>query len=332
MFSLKDAYKEITLDEIYSKVSELELWRYYCRNFEEINKPFCSELYNDKNPGCRIFYSNNKLLYKDFGDKGIVYTIIDYIKAKYNITFRECLKIIANDFNIHKSNVILNNEKNLKFEEKFIIKPKTIIEIVPQPFNIHDYNYWNKYYITLHQLSENQIYSCKYVYLTTGKGTFKYEWSKNNPIYAWREYDLELNFIGWKVYMPKSNSKWLNNASNDVIQGIKYLKYNSNLLILTKSRKDVLVLNKLGYEAISLASENVVLKQEVFDYFNSKYDKIISLYDNDEAGIMYALKLKEQYNIDYIFLDEYKDISDYIEDKGLNYTKEMINVRINELQ
>ena len=57
MFDLKDANIDITIESILSKVSELEIWRRYCSNFEEIEKSFCSDLYNDRNPACSIYYN-----------------------------------------------------------------------------------------------------------------------------------------------------------------------------------------------------------------------------------------------------------------------------------
>jgi len=69
---------------------------------------------------------------------------------------------------------------------------------------------------------------------------------------------------------------------------------------------------------------------EVLNYFRSKYKNIISLYDNDVDGIKYANKLNDLYNIKPIFVDHYKDISDYIEYNDLIKTKEMINNKLNE--
>jgi len=67
MYSLSH-FKEITLEEMYSNISEEHLWRHYCHNFKRIDESFLSELYNDTNPGCRVYYNpKGRLLYKDFG-------------------------------------------------------------------------------------------------------------------------------------------------------------------------------------------------------------------------------------------------------------------------
>ena len=61
MYSLQEAATNITWEYILSKVSEEELWRRYCSNFKKIDEAFLSELYDDNNPDCRIFYNKNRL-------------------------------------------------------------------------------------------------------------------------------------------------------------------------------------------------------------------------------------------------------------------------------
>ena len=90
MFDLKAAYNTITVEEILSKVTEWSLWKHYCSNFETLDRSFRSELYNDNNPSCRIYQTNGRLRYKDFGT-GDNLNIFEYIQKKYNCTFNECL-------------------------------------------------------------------------------------------------------------------------------------------------------------------------------------------------------------------------------------------------
>jgi hypothetical protein len=332
MFNLTNSF-EITLDEIFKKVNELDLWKYYCKNFEEIDKSFCSELYDDRNPGCRIFYSNNnKLLYKDFGDEGKMYGVFDYIQIKYNCTFKEALRIVANDFNILKSNVILNTDnKELKLEEKFLFKPKSTIRILPQPFNYIDYKYWEQYGIPLKLLEEYNVYACKEVYLYKKDRIITFTYHKSNPIYAYKF--ITDGKVSYKIYFPLADKKhkWLfSGGSADDIEGYDQLNHFGDKLILTKSLKDCMVYRLCGYNAISLQGETNKLSSELVNKLYKRYDKIIVNYDNDAEGIRGSLRLKEQYNFDYFFIDEFKDISDYCKNYGLEKTKEMIKIKLNE--
>ena len=120
MYNLQDALTNISIEDIMSKVSEYELWKYYCPNFETIDKSFKSELYKDNNPACRIYYNNGKLLYKDFGTQQS-YSVLEYIKTKYNCTYKECLNIINNDFKITKSNIITSKDFKLQYLKVLLV-------------------------------------------------------------------------------------------------------------------------------------------------------------------------------------------------------------------
>jgi Crassvirales DNA primase len=334
MFNLQDAYTNITLDNIFSKVSEYELWKYYCPNFIEINKPFLSDLYNDKNPDCRIFYAtNNHLLYKDFGDGGKTYGIIEYIQNKYFCTFTECLNIINNDFKISNSPKLVNKESRvLLVNDEFIIKPKTRIDIITQSFNIVDFNYWDQYKIPLDLLQEYNVFACKYVYLIKGDKVTTFSYSKTNPIYAYRF--VNNGEYSYKIYFPYADKKykWLfNGGSAKDIEGYDQLPLSGDKVILTKSLKDCMCYNLLGYPAISLQGETNKLEYDFVDKLLKRFDEIIINYDNDEEGIRGSKRLEQQYSFKSFFTDKEKDLSDYIKKYGLNKAKQMINKQLKQL-
>lgn len=334
MYNLQDAYTNITLDDIFSKVSEYELWKYYCSNFQEVDRPFHSELYNDKNPDCRIFYStNNHLLYKDFGDNGKTYGIIEYIQTKYNCSFKECLNIINGDFKISKFNKSITKESRLLLvNDEFTIKPKTRIDIITQPFNSTDYDYWNQYKIPLTLLEDYNVFACKYVYLIKGNKITTFSYNKNKPIYAYRF--VNNGEYSYKIYMPYNEKKykWLfNGGSAKDIEGYDQLPIHGTDLILTKSLKDCMCYNMIGKPAISLQGETNKLEEEFVNKLLKRFDNIIVNYDNDDEGIKGSRKLEKQYGFKYFFIDNYKDLSDYLKDNTLKQAKTMINNKLKEL-
>jgi len=334
MFKLTDAYKELTVDFILSKVSEYELWRYYCTNFEKIDKPFCSDLYDDKNPGCRIFYANtNRLLYKDFGNEGVTYNVFEYIQVKYMCNFKQCLEIIAKDFGLRESAVILNKEsKKIILDEIPKVKQKSRIEIVPRPFKIIDYNYWNQYYIPLKMLREYDVFACKHVYLYKNDDLIIFNENSNNPMYAYRF--TNNGSYSYKIYKPyeaNKDYKWLfSGGSQEDIEGYDQLNLHGDKLILTKSLKDVMVYRLCGYNAISLQGETNKLSSELVNKLFKRFNEIIVNYDNDAEGIKGSTRLNQQYGFKYFYVDEFKDISDYCKHYGLEKTKELIKNKLNE--
>jgi hypothetical protein len=332
MFDLKEAYSNITLEDIYNKVSDYQLWKYYCKNFEELDKSFKSEFYTDSNPGCRIYTStNNKLRYKDFGT-GENYSVIEYIQKKYNCTFKECLNIISNDFNISNNQITINKQQPLiQLEETIINRPKAKINILPKPFTLIDYNYWNQYKIPLTLLEEYNVYSCKYVALIKGDKIINFESTNSNPIYAYRFCnDGEYTY---KIYFPYADKKhkWLfSGGSSKDIEGYDQLNLHGNILILTKSLKDCMCYRLLGYDAISLQGETNKLEQSFVDKLLKRFDNILVNYDNDEEGIKGAKRLNIQFGFKYFFIDGAKDLSDYIKLNGLNNAKQQIDDKIKD--
>jgi hypothetical protein len=335
MLDFNDAKISLTADDILQKISEYDIFKFYCKNFIDIDKSFCSDLRIDNNPGCRIYLnSNNQLKYKDFAS-GDNYNCWNYVMNKFNCTYYEALNIISNDFNLSsiKTNIeprlILTNDE-FKTKIANIPKEKSIITIVEQPWSIIDYNYWNQFGITFDILDEFNVFSAKYVYLNKGNRRLTFEYKKSNPCYAYR-------FTGegrysYKIYFPNhpdKKYKWLfSGGSSSDIEGYDQLPLNGDILILTKSLKDCMCYRVLGYSAISLQGEGNKLEQSLVDKLLKRFDKIVINYDCDSRGILETNKLVEQYNFNCFYIDKHKDLSDYIKNEGLDRAKILIDGKI----
>lgn len=325
MFDLNDAYTTITVEEILNKIPQDVLWKYYCPQWE-VGKLFLSPLYKDTKPSCSIFNTdNNNLMLKDFGT-GEVYNIFNFIKAKYNITFNEVLNVISNDFNLRKVHYDVKPKEyeGLSVEEKLLLKPsRTNIIIEKQPYNYTDFSYWTGLFkIPLTILEKYNVYSCKTVWLYKNDRIIRFDYRKSNPIYA---YEFKNNgIISYKIYFPLADKKhkWLNNCNDSIIQGYDQLSINANPKILTKSLKDVMCYRVLGYDAIALQSETNRLPEKL---------NVIVNYDNDDEGRKGTDRLVNEYGFKYFYIDEAKDLSDYIKDFGLKKAKTMLKHKINNV-
>ena len=332
--NFNDANYPLTSFDILRKVSEYDIFKRYCGNFEEIDVPFCSELRKDNNPSCRVFISNeNAILYKDWGT-GECFNCFTYVSRKFSCDYFESLNIIANDFNISHLNtielpdpkIIVANDEILNNELKTAkTKLKSTINITSQPFNAVDYAYWNQFGISLEDLQEDDIFSAKTVYLFKGNKRYIWEYKKSNPIYAYRY--LNSGIYDYKIYWPfeVKGRKWLFTGNGDNIDGYNDLPDKGKLLILTKSKKDRLCLKKLGFTAISLQGEHNKLKSELYMELSQRFEKILGNSDPDKAGVQSADYLKASYDIDSIFLPECKDISDYVKKYGIEEGKILMN-------
>ncbi len=148
-----------------------------------------------------------------------------------------------------------------------------------------------------------------------------------------KEYDIDLNFIGWKIYQPFGNkwTKWINNSSYKSVQGIKTLLGNKDLLIIGKSRKDGLVYKLLGIDCISPYNETSDLDSNGIFKFSKEYKRTLVNFDPDEQGARESINIKNKYNYNRFFVNKTKDISDFIVDHTIEQTKKMIDEKIRKL-
>jgi hypothetical protein len=338
MYNFDNVKIYISAEQILFKISDFDIFRFYCRNFKEIGRLFCSDLRNDKNPSCSIYQTKNGLRYKDFGN-GEHYDCFNYLMNKFSCTYFEVLNIVANDFNllnishIRDDKPIISESIPIKVDDA-LKRIKTEIQVIGQPFTDVDYNYWSKYYIDLDLLMDYNVLSAKYVYIKKSNDKWLIEYTKSNPVYAYKFFNE--SSIHYKIYQPLTTlkkKKWLFNGKKEDIEGFDQLPYFGDLLIITKSMKDILVYKMLGYDAISLQGEANKLELDTFNKLSYRFKKILINYDNDQQGLKSALGIKNTLNLDnfIIPLDSgFKDVSDYIEKNGIKKTKKLVKKLINE--
>ena len=133
-----------------------------------------------------------------------------------------------------------------------------------------------------------------------------------------------------KVYRPLTNNKknkWIGNTCREDVQGIDNLDYTKDLIILTSSLKDAIVLHQLGYPSIALNSEGTHPTLDVISLINKFKYKYV-LYDNDEAGLNYSKSLMEKIpalNLLEILDDKAKDPSDFVVEYSYEKLDQMLN-------
>lgn len=311
----------LTTSAILDKITSYDIFKYYISNFAQVDKPFCSEIRQDKNPTCVITKLNNDLFYKDFKYKGLD-NCFTYIMKKYTVSFSTALEIINLDFNLNLINPYKKiNYKSLKqpilynFNISDIKSNEfTVIEVLTKKFNEYDKLYWNKkYQITCKELIERKIYSLES--FTINGIYYKADFISYGYYFGKDENGIDL----WKIYQPFSKIKWISNTSSSIFQGIDMIPLLGDQLIITKSYKDVLVLSKLGIYSVAPQSEVANLKSDIIENLKLRFKKVIIIYDNDSTGKRSALELSKLHELDYIFLPEIlniKDCSDFVEKKS----------------
>jgi hypothetical protein len=268
--------------------------------------------------------SNNIYKYKDFstGKSG---DGLNLVLELFNLTSRgESAHKIISDYNEY---IIVNNIAEIKplFKKaKYKIHDFTI-----RQWTNLDEKFWTKFKIDSVDLEYYNIKPlANYKLIKEDDDGFKEQIIKNYNIYGYFRKDGSL----YKIYQPYlKDYKFI--KIMDYIQGSDQLTMNVPYLIICSSLKDVIAFSKLGYnnsEAVAPDSENTIIPEHVINAYKYKYKNIVTLFDNDTAGIESMKKYNKKYDIPYIVLNMSKDLSDSIKDFGLIKTRTMLTPLLKE--
>ena len=306
--------ENITCEDVYLK---------YFGDYPVLNKKYYSPFQQENTPSFCFYYRAGEIRFKCFST-GNVGDCIAFVGLQYGKTYEQALDIIYYDFKLSKKSKSKSRRVLELVEEEY----KEQLDVVLRKWEEYDINYWLQYGISRTTLD---IYNVKPVSTFWVNNTLKWSNNEINPIYRYRFGERI------KVYRPLNKdkkSKWRSNCDRRDIQGFKQLKYDSNIVFITSSLKDVMCLYELGYEAIAPQAESNYLEPKLIEYLESKYDQIILFYNSDEPGIKSTNKILTQYvsikNI-YIPIEIAKDPSDCIKNIGVENTKKLIIKLLNSI-
>ena len=317
MYSTRTAIT-MSLKDLLDKLTDYDIYSYYVGQFK-IGKLFNSPLRSDdKNPSFAIFKGmNGGLFFKDHGS-GEGGNAIKFVKLYKNINTRdelerELLRIVRK-MNPNSGNAIRTYSYSMN-------SGPTDIGIVRQPFTDVDKQYWKQFHISIDTLRKFQVFSIKYFLCNrVVRGTYK----ETSPMYAYKVDDK------FKIYRPLASkyTKWRTNLTNRNVQGLAEIpKEGGNLLIITKSLKDVMCLYEMGFNAIAASSETTFIPDDILDSLRHKWKNVIMLYDRDKTGMLESRKYSKQYKLDALFVHKRfkaKDISDAVKDNSYNEVKQWL--------
>lgn len=309
MFTTQDAKAQnITIEDILSRVSEYDIYEQYLGKFK-VGLIYNSPFREDKNPSFGIFRGRKgNLMFKDHGT-GLCGDVVKFVGTLFNISnYQDILAKIYKDVIVSKK--ITKKRIVSKVEEKPV---ETVIGIVKQEFTKTDINFWKQFGISLDTLKKFKVSSIQY-YLCNG--IVKAVYKDDNPMYAYQVYDR------FKIYRPYGDkyTKWRNNLTEYDIQGYEQLPKTGNILFITKSLKDVMVLYEMGYSAISPSSESTFIPQIALDDVKKRFKRIIILFDRDVCGVRKSRSTSLKTGLEAIFIHKKykaKDISDAVKAWGM---------------
>lgn len=327
MYNIDNGVDKITLEDILKRVTEYDIYQYYMGKPFKVGKIMCSPLRIDKQPSFGIFKSSKggNLLWKDqaTGETG---NVISFVAKKENIQNIDALKKIWEDVLTEK---IISSCVG-KYIQDMYKNVRTTISITRKNFTKTDDEYWGQYYIDRDLLKKHLVSPIQTFWVNDIKSNIVY--TKEKPLYAYEVYDK------FQIYNPygEKEDKFRTNCGPYDLYGYEQLPWTGKTLIITKSKKDVMVLDRLGYNAVAPTGESSIIPERLLKQLKDRFEDIYIFYDNDEPGIKGAEKLSEKTGFKYIYVPiEYykkfgiKDISDFIKAYKVTKSKDLIKTLIN---
>lgn len=317
--------------DILKNLSDLDIFEMYLGEIPV--RPISSPFREDIKPSFSLFMSkeHGRVFFKDFGtgESGDCFL---FVMRLFRLGSKsETFLKIARDFNLTQYDL---NPRTFSPSPKVIVKKyvknvKTLgtqkfrISVTVRPWKLRDKKYWSdKYGLSKAQLEFCKIYPISHFFIN-GLCTIA------QPLaYAFVEgKDNNQTFKIYQPYAPQGN-KWFNNNDRSTWELWTQLPAKGNVLIVTSSRKDAIVIKTLFNSEVitscALQSEGVKPKQSVVDELKSRFKHIFIMYDNDydskkNSGRIAGENLAKITGFTQIEVpDEYKkkDPSDYVEKYG----------------
>lgn len=321
--SLDNADFLFSKGDILERVDEYTLYCHYLEYEPQFGIKYTSPIRTeagdyDDNPSFGIFHSRTRsdveYMWKDQG-KGIHGDIFDLVRILFSLkTHYESVEKIAADFGL------INKQIEAIRIPVVVPQPQKEfrIRVKSRPLDGRDMLYWNRYNINKDLLDHYHVTAIQAYWMTADQDTPKFP---RTPGYAYRLWDR------YKLYFPfePKDFKFRNNLNETHLEGFTQLRFNSDLLVITKAMKDVMFMRSIGIEAVAPRGEHTMIEGEHMRLFLERYKHVVTFMDND--GKNKAPEYKTQYGIPLVQLPlscGQKDPTDHCHAYGAEMTEQVV--------
>ncbi len=332
-FGKEDLLSYASIEDVEKYCNPYDLFRHYIGDFR-LGKPIISPLLPEKEASFSVYAKGNKVLYNDFrlggGD------IITFVRKKFNLGFQEAINKIIYDSGLQdkfKTELTYSPSKIIKYD-KVIVESKPVIKVKRRKHTQKDYDFWLQFGIGKESLIRFFVTPISHYFI-------------NNKIikadthaYCFTEYkDGDPSYTIYQPYNKKY--KWFKSHDSSVFYGWDKLPDQGDMLIVTKSMKDVMTVDScLKVPSVALQSEKTMPKDHVFEQLKDRFNHIYLLYDNDydneengkpNYGRNFGKNLADKFGVTQIEISDViaktfdaKDISDLAKNAGVEYAKQLL--------
>lgn len=297
-----EALPPLTSDYVLSQVDDVLIFRYYFGDFalgRKVKSPF------QKTHGPHFSITLNrhwmKLQYKDWST-GEVGDCFKFVSRLRGITYPEAIHMVACDFGLLKGCTVVTKKQIQEakdFKEAMLQQDEYLIQVDIRPMSQAELDYWAQYNINQKDLKANHIYGIKTL------------WVNRKQVFLRPGLHFAYHFPTvdkFKIYSPLEKEwKWFGNVSAFTVEGLDKIEWDKlpsngnymepvdgNSVIITKSRKDRIILKKLYHNVVNCQNEaETAIPKEMDEVFNQCEAKYI-WFDSDEVGKNASKKLNSR--------------------------------------
>jgi 5S rRNA maturation endonuclease (ribonuclease M5) len=291
------------------------IFEHFCKLKEKLNGDDIKikSMFNPKErtPSMCIYYDgvDKSYKFKDFST-GKGGSAIQLVKEVTQLPYHKACSTVVEKFNDY----VLHNNGGYDVQEFKQASKYKVSQYIFRSWNTSDQYFWTQFNIGSRLLDEYHVKPLEYYTLVKeADGESRELCIRGNYLYGYFKKDGTL----YKIYQPKTLDKKFIKV-NDYIQGSEQVK-NQKYLIITSSLKDIMALRslKIPVDIIAPDSENSIIRKEVMQQYIKDYQKVIVLFDYDDAGIKATERYQELYpQIATCILPMSKDPADSIKDFG----------------
>jgi len=326
----KEKVVPLTPNNILDRITPIDIYSRYLGYTPVVNRqnyksPFRD---NDDTPSFGLFRGSRTgdLMFKDLGGEKYAGNCFIFVQKLYNESFTDSLKRINQDFQLglgQSNNAILKTAPIIRNIKDAVPKERAKIDFDPRPFRNEDFRFWSQFGIDQYTLACFNVSPVRDFWVD---GSLRGRDVPGYPMYA---YEFKAGKYV-KIYRPKAlalKDKWRSNCPNEILEGFEQLPEEGELLVITKSLKDVMVYSTFNIPAVAPQSEVPKLEKHLVEELSDRFTNIVVNYDNDDTGkkngeILSSTNKWDRYEIPLVY--QAKDISDLYKAYGHEQTFRLI--------
>lgn len=294
---------ELTAATILERVTEYDIYRFYCPDFKNLDDVFSSPMPNrtDSTPSFRITERDGKLMHLDFGDSAYRGGCFDFVKQRFSIDYDSCLRKIDKEMGLGINSEEKDYKKITSSYKQPVLKEEKkekIIRCKTRKFTKEEGRYWNEYHLSCRDLKlpDVEVHSLHKLWVDG-----KVIPLKNTELVFGYFFPL----IGkWKIYRPfpeEGQLKFVSNVPFTTMYGMdNLLPWSTN--VITKAVKDMFFLHKNVFEWVAgVQGENfTAIPPEVIYMLSQRSIDVYINFDGDAPGKKESMYYTETYGYKHI--------------------------------